>query len=172
MSALEQLSSFVSFCQACGLIPYTMEYDSITKKFVRFSFSFRHLTTWWFILIATLQLVTPYLIIKIPQSFIKELKTDHNAPITINILISVVGFSLLSHFLVSRWMILFRYRRLQSVVKLAQKVEKLLIYDGTFISQKNSVSKRFVVGFILIIILVSYILYFELLKLIFNSYLG
>ena len=33
MSVFEQLNPFVSLCQACGMIPYTVERNSATNKF-------------------------------------------------------------------------------------------------------------------------------------------
>ena len=48
MEELTNLRPFVWFCQFSGFIPFRMEIDPETKKFQRFSFSFRHPLTWWF----------------------------------------------------------------------------------------------------------------------------
>ena len=77
MSVFEQLNPFVSLCQVCGLIPYTIEYNLITNKFSRFTFSIKHRTTWWFVGILALQLVsicfTSYLVKKTGPSYINRI---------------------------------------------------------------------------------------------------
>jgi hypothetical protein len=45
MSVFEQFRPFVGLCQACGMIPYTIENKLITNKFSRFTFSLKHRTT-------------------------------------------------------------------------------------------------------------------------------
>lgn len=53
-------------------------------------------------------------------------------------------------------MMLFRYHRLQSALKAAQAAEKLLFLKNRYIEPKHSGVKHFVIGFILIVIQVSY----------------
>lgn len=157
MSPLEQLGPFVSLCQACGFMPYTIEYDSTNKKFLRFRFSFRHLITWWFIILLVLQLVCPHVMNKKPiTSYVTDIVEDQKAPITVSILAGVTIFCYVSQFLLCRWMILFNYRRLQSAVKIAKKIEKCCIRHDHVIALKSSTFKRFIIGFNLIIISVSY----------------
>jgi hypothetical protein len=40
------------------MIPYTIEQDLATQKFAKFTFSFKHRTTWWFVLISIFQIVS------------------------------------------------------------------------------------------------------------------
>lgn len=154
MSPIEQLGPFVSFCQACGLMPYTMEYDSTTKKFVKFQFSFKHFTTWWFILIIVLPTVIPLSISSAQKVVIKDLTA--NSPVTVSILFLTVLFGYFLQLLLSRWMMLFRYYRLKRAVSIARTTEKLLLLENGHTAPKSSVLRRFVIGFILIIITVRY----------------
>jgi hypothetical protein len=56
MSVFEKLGPFVSLCQACGMIPYTIKRNSGTNQFEKFTFSFKHFNTWWFFFMLVLQL--------------------------------------------------------------------------------------------------------------------
>lgn len=71
MPPLEQLRPFVSLCQACGLIPYTIKYDSTNEKLLGFSFSFGNLITWWFLLVAILQLTAPCALLMVTGKLVK-----------------------------------------------------------------------------------------------------
>ena len=145
---------FVSLCQAWGFIPYVMEYqrkDVITKKFVRFTFSFKYFTTWWFSIVAVLQFWIPFIMTSTFNTLTNEMTTNH-VPRTIIILniVNSIGFSV--QYVMCRW-IGFRYSRLRRVVEAIQCAEKLL---GTIsIARKNSIKERFVIGFTLIFVVVS-----------------
>ncbi len=152
MSTLEQLRPFVSLCQACGMIPYVMEYDSITKKFVRFTFSFKYFTTWWFLFVVLLQLSTPFMLTDMMITVLKEMSNDLNLPITAIILIGVNSVGSFTQMAMCRW-IGFRYCRLRNAVKAIMNAEKLCVKP--FFEHKNSIKKRLVIGTALIFILVS-----------------
>lgn len=154
MSPLEQLGPFVSFYQACGLIPYTIEYEPGTKRVARFNFSFKHFTTWWFIILFVLQQACMFSILRVQINMISDVTRD--SPITVSILMVTISFGFFFQILVCRWMMLFRYHRLQSALKAAQAAEKLLFLKNRCIEPKNSGVQHFVIGFILIVIQVSY----------------
>lgn len=155
MSALNQLRPFVSFCQACGLIPFTMVYDPINKKFLRFAFSWKSRTTWWFIFMLVSQVLLPLVTIRLGEEMIGKVKEDKQAPVTLNIFMSVTILCYLEQFILSRWLLLRHHRRLQSAVKWALKVETVLQTTGTSWSTQNSaVYQRFALGFSLIILTV------------------
>ena len=54
MEGLVKLRSFVRFCQIVGFFPFRMETDQQSGKLKRFTFSYRHPVTWWFIVIQSL----------------------------------------------------------------------------------------------------------------------
>lgn len=154
---IQQIRPFVSFCQACGFFPYVMEYHPITGEFVKFTFSYRNLTTWWFVFIIVYHIVSPIGALSESRKYVNLLTTDPELPITVtlcgagNVLSSYIQiFSI-------RWMVLFRYRGLQNAVSQVLKVEKLL-HETSKISPANyslKITKRFVVGFLLIVTGVS-----------------
>lgn len=155
MSVFEQLRPFVSLCQACGMIPFTVEQDLISKKFVRFTFSLKHLTTWWFILLLVLQLTVSVGLIYSSMSQTISLSIDPDLPIMMMAVVFGVNWvSISSQFLISRW-IVSHYRQLRRAVEAIQEVERL--FGDPFIRQhKSSVMTRFIIiGFILVVTTVS-----------------
>ncbi|EFX66301.1 hypothetical protein DAPPUDRAFT_346876 [Daphnia pulex] len=150
MSVFDQLRPFVSFCQACGMIPFTIEQNQITNKFAKFTFSFRHLTTWWFFLVMFMETVVMSVMgyVSFIQTF--YILNGQNLPITVIILLFVIGMSYFAQLLLSRWIIL-HYRQLRNAIETIQEVEKL--FGEKFISQhKSSVTTRFIIGFVLVVI--------------------
>nr|CAH0102348.1 unnamed protein product [Daphnia galeata] len=149
MSVFEQLRPFVSLCQACGVFPFTIEEDFTSKKFVRFNFSFRNLTTWWFMLLFVLQLVITVGLVYLSTSQMEDLSIDSNLPITMAVVFGVNWASSISPIFISHWIVL-HYRQLRRAVEIIQDVESL--FGEKFIAQhKSSVMKRFIIGFILVI---------------------
>lgn len=154
MSPLEQLGPIVSFYQACGAIPYTMEYDSGTKKIIRFNFSFKNFTTWWFIVLIILQVFVLCTILNVQIKMLIDLTRD--SPVTVSIVMFSISICFFSQILVFRWMMLFRYHRIRSALKAAQAAEELLFLKNGSVAPKSSFLKRFVIGFVLIVMTVSY----------------
>lgn len=153
MSVFEQLRPFVSLCQACGVFPFTIEEDLTSKKFVRFNFSFRNLTTWWFMLLFVLQLVITVGLVYLSTSQMEDLSIDSNLPITMAVVFGVNWASSISPIFISHWIVL-HYRQLRRVVEIIQDVESL--FGEKFIAQhKSSVMTRFIIGFILVIATVN-----------------
>ena len=76
MEELTNLRPFVWFCQFSGFIPFRMEIDPETKKFQRFSFSFRHPLTWWFAFVKIMSLGLLYFDFYVIQSLLS--KADDN----------------------------------------------------------------------------------------------
>ena len=76
MEELTNLRPFVWFCQFSGFIPFRMEIDPETKKFQRFSFSFRHPLTWWFAFVKIMGLGVLYSDFYVIQSLLS--KADDN----------------------------------------------------------------------------------------------
>ena len=51
MEGLAKLRPLVRFCQIVGFFPFRMEMDLQSGKLKKFTFSYRHPVTWWFIVI-------------------------------------------------------------------------------------------------------------------------
>ena len=136
-----------------------MEYqrkDVITKKFVRFTFSFKYFTAWWFLIVAVLQFSIPFIITNTMNTMNDELATNR-APMTIIIsnVVNSIGFSV--QYAMCRWIGL-RYSHLRRVVEAIQCAENLL--GKKSLACKNSIMERFVIGFVLIFIVVgNFVLY-------------
>jgi uncharacterized membrane protein (DUF485 family) len=156
MSVFEQLNPFVSLCQACGMIPYTVERNSATNKFEKFTFSFKHFTSWWFFFGLVLQVAFIVMLGAYSNEFSQELTSDQKMPVTVPILFGVTQLFQFAELLLSRW-IVFRFRRLRNLVKAIQEVERL--FGEKFLAQhstkNSSVTIRFVIGFILVTITVN-----------------
>jgi gustatory receptor len=153
MSVFEQLRPFVSLCQACGLIPYTIENNLNTNKFARFTFSFRHRTTWWFFLILILQLVVVIGIMYLALTRVDDL-AEQNMPITISILFIISWFIFLDQFFQSRW-IMLHYRKLRKAVEAVLEVERLFGENMIAQYRTSAITTRIVMGSILIVTAVS-----------------
>ena len=154
MSILLRLRPFVSLFQACGFIPYAMEYDPNTEDYIKFTFSWRNYVTWWFILLAVLQIGLPIISGQRAGTVIGQLKADREAPITITVLMIVTVICFFVEFILSRTVILQHYRRLKNAVALALKIERLLqrTYQPSY---EISIKYRFFIGFCLLAISVS-----------------
>ena len=155
MSVFEQLRPFVSLCQACGMIPYTIEDNLITNKFSRFTFSFRNFTTWWFFLVLVMEIIVMAMVeyFTVSQSF--DLLRAQNVPNTVTILLLVTGISYLVQIFLSRWIVLYHHQ-LRKAIEAIQEVEKLFGEKFINAQNKNSITKRFVIGFILVVTLVGW----------------
>ncbi|XP_045026257.1 uncharacterized protein LOC123470253 [Daphnia magna] len=145
MSVFEQLHPFVSLCQACGLIPYTMKRNSTSGKFERFTFSVRNVSTWWFLLVFISQILVVVGVKFLSDDLQDVLWTDRNIPITLIILSGVTSSSFLAQLLSSRWIAL-NYRHLDNAVKAVQEVERLF-GERFLLEHKSSIMTRFVAGF-------------------------
>ena len=155
MSALEKLSPFISVCQVCGMLPFSMEYEPATKEFKKFAFSFRHFITWWYILIILLHLVAfPYVLGNLAGNLLRELSSDRSIPVTVSIVASVTSVGFLAQLLLCRWIVFRHYRRLRNAVE-AVKAVKRIFQLSSITGYKNSTSKIVAVGIILFLVAVS-----------------
>jgi Kef-type K+ transport system membrane component KefB len=154
MSVFEHLRPLVSLCQACGMIPFTMEENVISNKFVRFTFSFRHRTTWWFMVLFVLQFGLQFVMVKLSVSILDGLINDENVPMTVTILSGITMFSYTAQILLSRWIVL-NYRKLRNAAKALQEVERL--FGEKFIEQHQCfLGYRFIIAVTLIVTTVSF----------------
>lgn len=152
MSALEQIRPLVSFCQACGLIPYTMVYEPINKKFLKFIFCWKNVTTWWFLFVSISQIVIPLMMSLIGKEMVGKIRAEKQAPVTVVISMTVTMVCYVGQFFLIRWSILRNHQKLQNAVRSALEVEKFL--GKTWHTFQNSINRRFTIGFSLIVITV------------------
>ncbi|XP_045026258.1 uncharacterized protein LOC116915416 [Daphnia magna] len=145
MSVFEQLQPFVSLCQACGFVPYTIKRNSTSGKFERFTFSFKNVITWWFLLVLAYQIFGVSTVGFLSGDLQDMLSTDRIIPTTLIILTGISSSLFLAQLLPSRWIAL-HHRRLTNAVEAIQRVERLL--GEEFITEHaSSIPIRFVVGF-------------------------
>ena len=172
MSIIDILRPYVSLCQACGFIPYVMERDSKTKRFVKFNFSWRNSITWWFIALACSQLAFSSIVNKISANMTGKSNGKEETPVTVRILMVVMFFCYVIQLIIARRIVLLQHVRLQNIVKLALRVEVLLQTTNNHPSHQISsfIHRRFVIGFCLLAISVIKSLFSQLIVLNINKW--
>jgi gustatory receptor len=148
MSVFEKLDPFVSLCQACGMIPYTIKRNSDTSQFEKFTFSFKHFNTWWFFFMLVFQLSLFSAAPLFYRDVFQALLSDRTMPLIFTILTGTVSFSYLAQFLTCRWIIL-RYKQLRNAVEAVQEVERLFGEQFLAQHQSSSLVRRTAIGFTL-----------------------
>lgn len=152
MSMLEQLRPFVSFCQGTGWIPFTVSRND-TKNSFNFTFSFKNWTTRWFIVICFFQIVILFVMASSFTGAMADLFIGKEIPITISFLGLVSGVGNFITFILTRWIILRRYRSLNNAYKLIQDIQPRL--EPNHYRHQSTLTVRFIVGFSLIVTNVS-----------------
>ena len=153
-NTMDQLRPFFTLCQACGMIPYSINYNFKTNvKTVRFSFSFRNFVTWWFLAILVLQLGIPCMIFVFSQMFFTDVSSDGEAPVTITVLGTSTVFCFVAQLFVARWIVLRYYKLFRHIIKSAYVIERLLQVGNHQVG--NSITKRFYSALLLIAMVVS-----------------
>lgn len=153
MSIVEQLGLFVSFFQSCAMIPFIEERHPVTKKLQKFSFSFKNVCTWWFIVILCGQLTLPCVFIQLMMDFIKNFSQDKEIPITLTISCIISTLSAFIQVVLCRWIVIRHYRNFKSVLDAILRVEDCL--RRTCRRHQSSGIIRFWIGFFLIFSSVS-----------------
>lgn len=153
MSVFEQLQPFVSLCQACGFVPYTIKRNSTSGKFERFTFSFKNVITWWFLLVLAYQIFGVSTVGYLSGDIQDILSTDRTIPTTLIILTGISSSLFLAQLLPSRWIAL-HHRHLTNAVEAIQRVERL--FGEEFITEHaSSIPIRFVIGFAAVLMTVK-----------------
>lgn len=154
MSTIEKLRPFVSLCQACGMMPYTMEYDSKTKQFKNFAFSWKSRATLWFLPVFTFQAIFPLATSNLTKDIFTDEIINAQIPTTLSILTSSTIALHVVQLVLSKYVFLRSYRRLQRIALSSLKVEHLL--KKTSRPYQSNLTKKFYVGFFSIATTVSY----------------
>ena len=122
MSALEEMRPFFRFCQFFGYLPFRMEIDKETRRFQRFSFSWRNPITWWWVAFSLIQLILCYFFV---PPFLEDPELI-KLPTTISISLSITGVLYLFAELSSRYFLALRFSALHNAIQLMQQVEQNL----------------------------------------------
>lgn len=153
MTPLEQLRPFVYLSQASGLIPFTIEQDSITKNFSRFSFHIKSFVTIWCVVILVSHAVVFIALAESAKNLVIKMSASGDTPITLNILMGIFLVCYVFHHAATRWIIFRHYNRLKNAFDTIQNLENY--FAQTMQRNLSSVTKRFTVGFTLIVISAS-----------------
>ena len=147
MDKLTNLRPFVRLCQLIGFIPFRMEVDSETKKFQRFSFSFRHPLTWWFIITKLSNCVSFCIGVYISISIFSKLNAEWS---------SKKGICFISSSMFQCLVIVIIQLALVRCSYLRKAIELIVRAEGTFKSvskmaeHKNTVTQRTFFGLLFI----------------------
>lgn len=136
-----------------------MELDSSTGKFKKFSFSFKHPVTWWFLLGFFTQILTITLDIQV----VKKLFIQDGSVIKLSIPPVIASYFLVEHFSILflsvfvRYFVL-KYSNIQRAIHTLWQVHKELRVDDFPAEQIPDVKTRTILGLIFVIISVSTVL--------------
>ena len=164
MEGLAKLGLFVRFCQICGFIPFQMEIDSQTKIFKRFTFSFRHLLTWWYV---SVQIVIGisigllwfyYFTLLRSNNFLASGKKEDliNLPLLIFVLFGTGMFIMVKCSIV-------RCSLLSKAMHLVKQTDKILEPVSNIVLNKDSVTRRTWIGITFTLCLVKIFLHLSVL---------
>ena len=147
MDKLTNLRPFVWFCQLIGFIPFRMEMDSETKKFKRFSFSFRHPFTWWFFITKFICFVSFCMMFSISQKFFSQLNAEWGSKKGICFMTTIIFLCLIN---VVMQLGMFRCSRLGKAIELIVRAEETFKSVSKMADRKNTVTQRTFFGLLFI----------------------
>jgi len=162
MGVFEQLVPLIRFGQLLGVVPYSIETDSLVRKCKRVTFSCRHPVVWWCILVLILQILGPFLqLIIYPSSDVQDdLKKYKLSSSIILMIVFIFHFNIIAMVFVAR-AITFRYSKWRSAthflnnqtVRALEELEKLP-------NCQNTIKRRTLIGISFLLSLVNIILQF------------
>ena len=143
MTGLAELYPFVRFCQVCGFCPFQMEIHPETKEFQRFTFSYLHPVTFWFISMQIFPIILNLL------SF-KAISMADNTPHLIYFMDYIMKIFYCGSFLLI-YSIPVRYRHIQKAAQFIQQLD-----ESIEITTRKSinVNRHIWIGFTIILTLV------------------
>ena len=152
MCVLNDLVPFVRFAQFVGLFPFDIKKNSLNGRIERFSFSWRHLITYWFVLVLVFQIVPLVIGVWVHNDLQREFNTFQlplifTIPIYTTIVVHYVMVA------VSRSATL-RHHQLNLIVKYLNSDAIRELEDMTTAGYKNVIKRKTSVGVCLILITV------------------
>lgn len=127
MSLLCQITQFFRFSQFIGAIPYSMDIidDKVKSKRVVFSFSWRKVMSWWFVIMVSFSLSTPVF-----SAFgTMEVVNSWDIPKITYVVALLIGITFYIIFIVSRWIAL-RSKKWKRILRSIDKIETFLSLEG------------------------------------------
>lgn len=150
---ITKLRPFVIICQINGLVPFSMEMDPLTRRFVRFSFSYKKLVSWWYAFGTIFQVMVVG--IGLVWSSIGVKTGEESGLSTTVVALTVVRNALYMIQILYAKVILLRYKRLRKAIALIQEAEQYLVEEvPQHLYKGNSVLLRTIIGIILTFFLV------------------
>lgn len=150
---ITKLRPFVVICQINGLLPFSMEMDPLTGRFIRFSLSYKNFVSWWYALVT----ISQVMVVGIALVWLRiGVKTGEESglPTTVIALTLVTRALYMIQILISR-ITLLRYKRLRKAIALIQEIEHYFMEEmPQHWNNGNSILLRTVIGIILAFFLV------------------
>ena len=146
MGVIEHLVPFIRFGQLIGLLPYSVEIDSMTKKCKNVTFFWCHSITFWCILVFVLQtsgfLIPTFMALQNMQNEFNSYKMSK----TFIIITGILQMNSVFIIFVDR-AITFRYQKYQLVIHLiTHPTLRALEELETFPKCKNTIRRRTLIG--------------------------
>lgn len=168
LTLISKLRPFVIICQINGLIPFSVEMDPDTGRFLKFTFSFKKFVSWWYIFLVIFQvsMTLGVSLVATGRISIDIHKTERKSelPTTVFVLMLFTNLLSLIQFFMGRG-ILLRYKLIRKVITLIQEVEQYVIDEmphKQYEKNKDSIIMRTIFGTIIAISLVYILIYFML----------
>ena len=116
MAGLEQMRFLIVWANLVGFLPFRMELDSTTGKFLRFAFSLTHPWTWWLIISFLLRVALTITVV-LPQS---------EGLATIGLTLFFICFYIGSLMTFAPYLLLFRWKDLARAAKQLHKFDRII----------------------------------------------
>lgn len=159
MFIFEKLRPFVWMCHCFGVSPFYMETDSLTKKFKKFSFSWKRPVTLWYILISIgelLFLITD--LIKAWINYYEESVINSTLPTIFAVFIFLEHLLFFMLIAMTRVVVILKCSQFHRTFCLIQKAHIVLCQDEDLSIEKiPSVNRQVIAGFIYAVVSVSYV---------------
>lgn len=146
---ITKLRPFVLICQINGLVPFSMEMDPVTGRFLKFTFSYKKFVFWWYAFVAIFQ-VSVVLCFSLMSSGINIKTGEESGLSTIVVALTLVTRALYMIQVFLARIILLRYKHLRKAIALIREVEAYLIEEiPHHHSKKDYIVFRTIVGLVL-----------------------
>ena len=155
MEGLEKLRPFVRFCQIVGFFPFRMETDLQSGKLKRFTFSFRHPVTWWYMMILILCgiQIGMHLLCEMNTDVLEATqKLDYRLRMCFSVF-SIIGITLTIFWRCTGFHLSYFGKALQLAIKVDQNLEFLTKKSV----HKDTLTLRIYIGLIVTVTMVKFI---------------
>ena len=148
MAGLEDLRPFIWLCQICGFFPYRMEVDAVTKRFKRFTFSYFHPVTFWYLFVQFCSFASYYVL-----GLYKTQKMEQDPIKGFSVLVSYFALTQTSDiFLV--YGLVFRCSLISKAAEILPEMNETL-ETVTFLGSSLNITRRVIAGTVYSLILAS-----------------